>query len=316
MNFVVGQRWLSHADPQLGLGIVTAADPRRVTLLFPAADEERTYATASAPLSRITFRPGESVRLLDDRVLTVTAASEQRGLMLYTGLDADGNEVTVGEPLLGPHVQLTTPQQRLGAGQLDSLAAFQLRYATLQQLDRLQRAPVAGLLGARAALLPHQIYVAAEVADRFAPRVLLADEVGLGKTIEAGLILHRQLHTGLARRALIVVPEPLLHQWLVEMLRRFNLPFALFDAERFDSLLVEGIDNPFDSEQRILCSLDWLLSNDEAQRCAADGDWDLLIVDEAHHLHWSAQGASADYQCVEELAAGSSGVLLLTATPE
>src|SRR5690606_1885516 len=118
MNFVVGQRWLSHADPQLGLGIVTAADPRRVTLLFPAADEERTYAVASAPLSRITFRAGDTIRLLDERELTVTAVAEQRGLLLYTGVDADGNEAHVGEPLLGPHVQLTTPQQRLGGGQL------------------------------------------------------------------------------------------------------------------------------------------------------------------------------------------------------
>ena len=54
MSFVIGQRWLSHADPQLGLGIVTDSDPRRVTVMFPAVEEERTYAVANAPLSRIT----------------------------------------------------------------------------------------------------------------------------------------------------------------------------------------------------------------------------------------------------------------------
>ncbi len=64
-------------------------------------------------------------------------------------------------------------------------------------------------------------------------RVLLADEVGLGKTIEAGMILHQQLLSGAAERVLIVVPETLQHQWLVEMLRRFNLRFSLFDDERY-----------------------------------------------------------------------------------
>ena len=82
---------------------------------------------------------------------------------------------------------------------------------------------VLGLVGARIGLIPHQLYIAAEVAGRYAPRVLLADEVGLGKTIEAGLILHRLLLTGRAERVLILVPEPLLHQWLVELRRRFNL---------------------------------------------------------------------------------------------
>jgi ATP-dependent helicase HepA len=64
------------------------------------------------------------------------------------------------------------------------------------------------------------------VGRRHAPRVLLADEVGLGKTIEAGMILHQQLLSGAAERVLIVVPETLQHQWLVEMLRRFNLRFS------------------------------------------------------------------------------------------
>src|SRR5690606_16221880 len=101
---------------------------------------------------------------------------------------------------------------------------------------RLQQAPVAGLLGSRTSLLPHQVYIADEVSRRHAPRVLLADEVGLGKTIEAGMILHRRIHTGQAGRVLILVPENLVHQWLVEMLRRFNLTFSIFDELRIRSL--------------------------------------------------------------------------------
>ncbi len=85
-------------------------------------------------------------------------------------------------------------------------------------------------MGSRTSLLPHQIYIANEVGQRHAPRVLLADEVGLGKTIEAGMIIQQQLLTGRASRILVLVPPSLLHQWLVEMLRRFNLHFSLFDA--------------------------------------------------------------------------------------
>ena len=133
-----------------------------------------------------------------------------------------------------------------------------MRVATLHHRDRLQRSQVRGLLGTRTNLLAHQVYIAQEVAQRFAPRVLLADEVGLGKTIEAGMIAHHQLQTGLASRVLIVVPQPLLHQWLVEMLRKFSLPFALFDESRFAALQETGEGNPFETEQLVLCSLEFL----------------------------------------------------------
>ncbi len=151
------------------------------------------------------------------------------------------------------------------------------------------------------------------MAGRYAPRVLLADEVGLGKTIEAGLILHRMLLTGRASRVLILVPEPLLHQWLVEMRRRFNLRLALFDRERLASM---GEPNPFQAEQCVLCSLDLLTADPQAARGALAGNWDLLVVDEAHHLAWSPDETSLEYDLVAALAARTPGVLLLTATPE
>ena len=105
-------------------------------------------------------------------------------------------------------------------------------------------------MGSRTSLLPHQIYIANEVGQRHAPRVLLADEVGLGKTIEAGMIIQQQMLTGRASRILVLVPPSLLHQWLVEMLRRFNLHFSLFDTDRLAEM-PEG--NPFETEQLVLC---------------------------------------------------------------
>lgn len=313
MEYIIGQRWVSHADAQLGLGVVVDLEGRRVTLAFPAVGEERTYATESAPLSRLRFKVGDRVSTVDDVELLVTGVTEHHGLLVYTGTDHHDQPATISELELDAFVQLTTPQQRLLNGHFDKNSDFALRVATFMHSDQLQRSPARGLLGSRTSLLPHQVYIANEVGQRHAPRVLLADEVGLGKTIEAGMIMHQQLLTGRASRILVMVPPSLLHQWLVEMLRRFNLHFALFDAERLAEM-PEG--NPFESEQLILCSLDLFESRPDLQALAIAANWDLVAIDEAHHLHWSPEEAGEDYLFVEALAQASAGLLLLTATPE
>jgi ATP-dependent helicase HepA len=162
-------------------------------------------------------------------------------------------------------------------------------------------------------LIPHQIYIAHQAANRIAPRIMLADEVGLGKTIEAGLILQHRLINGLSQRVLILVPEALMYQWLVEMLRRFNLRFSLLDETR--CLACEN-ENPFAAEQLVLCSQQFFADFPERQNQALDAGWDMVIVDEAHHLEWSEQAPSADYLFVEQLAHSVDGLVLLTATPE
>src|SRR5690606_13171599 len=153
------------------------------------------------------------------------------------------------------------------------------------------------------------LFIAGEVTRREAPRVLLADEVGLGKTVEACLIIHRLLATGRAARVLVVVPESLVHQWFVELLRRLNLWFHIFDEARCAA--VESADpegNPFDDDQLVLCSLSLLMQAKRAQQAAAAG-WDLLVVDEAHHLRWSPEGASPEYQVIEALSRRAEGLL-------
>ena len=318
--FTPGQRWLSDTQSELGLGIVQDVDARCVHMAFPATGELRMYARREAPLSRVAFEPGELIRDQAGNELTITALQEQGGLLTYICEDLDGNTVQLPESELNDHTRLNRPQQKLLAGRIDPDTWFDLRYQTWRQAAAEASSPVRGLLGARMGLIPHQLYIAHEVAGRYAPRVLLADEVGLGKTIEAGLILHRLLLTGQIKRVLVVVPEPLLHQWLVEMLRRFNLRFALFDEERIDEILGEdgdvATDNPFHAEQQVLCSLDLLTRRPEIARAALDGDWDMLVVDEAHHLAWSPAESSLDYQMIEAMAEQTPGVLLLTATPE
>jgi ATP-dependent helicase HepA len=149
------------------------------------------------------------------------------------------------------------------------------------------------------------------------PRILLADEVGLGKTIEACLILHRLILTGRASRVLIIVPESLVHQWFVELLRRFNLWFHIFDEQRCKS--IEAADpeiNPFLEGQVVLASMNLFTGNERRIEQALDAGWDMLVVDEAHHLQWSPEKVSPEYALVEALGRKTSGLLLLTATPE
>jgi ATP-dependent helicase HepA len=315
-EFVVGQRWISNSEAELGLGIIKEASGRRVLLSFPAAGEQRTYASNIAPLSRVKYPVGDRVKTDEDINFVITARHDLNDCLIYQGDDDEGNEISIHEMDLNSFVQFSQPQDRLFAGQVDKNSQFQLRTQALAHQHRLQSSSVFGLMGPRVQLLPHQLYIAHQVAQRHAPRVLLADEVGLGKTIEAGLIIHQQLITGRAQRVLIVVPDSLVHQWLVEMLRRFNLQFTIMDEDRHEGLIEAGELNPFESGQLMLCSLSMLTSNPAIYDDALNTSWDLMIVDEAHHLRWNEEQESAEYQCIDGLAREVSGLLLLTATPE
>ncbi len=315
-DFIPGQRWISETELQMGLGTVLSVDARTVTLLFVATEEVRTYSRQTAPLSRAAFSPGDRVRSHEGWSLDVHSVDEQDGLLTYRGRRENGDESQLPEGELDHLMQLNRPADRLFTGQIDPDRWFVLRQRTRDKMADLAASDLHGLTGARTSLIPHQLYVAHEVAGRYAPRVLLADEVGLGKTIEAGLILHYQLLSDRARRALIVVPENLQHQWLVEMRRRFNLNFSLFDEERCRAAEESEDANPFQTEQLILCSLSFLVEQPTRFEQALEAGWDLLVVDEAHHLQWSADTVSREYRCIERLAERTAGALLLTATPE
>jgi len=316
-QFVAGQRWINDAELMMGLGTVVSVEHRTVSILFQSTGETRTYAKESAPLTRIMFKPGDEINDIKKRRLIVKDIEEKDFLITYRVETPAGEIELLDERSLDTAIQLNKPLERLIIGQVDELKWYKLRNRTWQNLLKNHNSGIAGLTGARTSLIPHQLYIANEVASRYAPRVLLADEVGLGKTIEAGLILHQQLSTGRASRVLIIVPEALIHQWLVEMLRRFNLFFSIFDEER--CLAIEestDFSNPFNAEQKIICSLDLFTREPQRFEQVVNTEWDLLVIDEAHHLQWSAEHISEEYRLVEQLARISKGLLLLTATPE
>jgi ATP-dependent helicase HepA len=297
------------------LGVLLAIDFRSVSILFPAVKEERNYAISQNALTRLALSEGESAPHIDGWQITVETIEEQDGLITYIGPRADTGETSsIVEVALDHGVKLNQPEKRLAHGQLDSPLWFDTRLACWRHQHEFATSGAVGLVGARVELIPHQIHIAHEVGSRYAPRVLLADEVGLGKTIEAALIIHQQIITGRAQRILICVPNSLVHQWLVEMLRRVNLSFSVFDEERIEAVKESG-ENPFEQEQRVLCSTDFIAQS-EVLKLAAQVKWDILVVDEAHHLHWSPEAVSTSYQAIDSLSKIAKGVLLLTATPD
>jgi len=360
--FAVGQRWLSDTEPDLGLGTVSEIQGRTVTLQFNASEEQRQYAQASAPLTRLMLKPGHHIDLAemlgrdDARQAEIVDVSLSPQHTLIYQVRVGDETHPLPEVLLPDDVSMNRPLDRLFAGQFESHHWYNLKRDALRVQGQAERSGLMGLSSVRAELIPHQVYIANEVASRYAPRVMLADEVGLGKTIEAGMILQQQLVSGLAKRVLIVVPDALLHQWLVEMLRRFNLKFTILDKERVKAQRSSDEDsNPFQSAQLVLCPLSLFASNSQDTADACQAGWDLCIIDEAHHIeaaHLSqtstgqiannktgdnpaADTHNADkqsaapkaeptnagsgdqtLQTLQHLAAGCKGLLLLTATPE
>ena len=312
LEFRPGQRWFSSAEPELGLGTVLRLAGRQVQIVFTGSGMLRHFAIGSAPLLRAAFRPGDRVQV-DGEARVVEQVEVEDGLIRYLCGGA-----WIAEGHLDAEQPVSQADARLLAGRLDRNDRFELRREMLERRARVRAHPGWGVLGARIDLIPHQLRVAELAAARRTPRLLLADEVGLGKTIESCLVASQLIANGRARRVLVLVPESLVNQWFVELLRRFNLAFAIYDEERCESLeLGDGEQrNPVEDEQLVLASVDWLASHPSRGQQALQAGWDLLLVDEAHHLAWSPDGASDAYRLVEALAARTPALLLLTATPE
>jgi ATP-dependent helicase HepA len=158
------------------------------------------------------------------------------------------------------------------------------------------------LISSRVELYPHQAFVAGNVINDSVRRFILADEVGLGKTIEAGLVISELLAAKPEAKVLILTPGALSRQWLCEL-------HISFGAQDFR--LVDLYSEPkLDKWKRVICSINRAVFShrEDFERLAI---WDLVVVDEAHHLLWNPDA----YQLVEKLSRASSGLLLLSAVP-
>jgi superfamily II DNA or RNA helicase len=175
--------------------------------------------------------------------------------------------------------------------------------------------PVSGLRAARLArinLLPHQLEPALAIVLGRGSRVLLADDVGLGKTIQAGLIVAELLARGMAERVLVLTPAGLRDQWAEELLARFGMQAAIVDfleVRRRVASLPVGL-NPWSTVPIAIASIDYV-KRAEVLRSVMSCRWDALVVDEAHLM----AGDGDRHAAVSALASRAAYVLLLTATP-
>ena len=294
-NFVQGQRWVVDSEPELGLGTVVSVTGRTVNIFFELGDCERCYSIAQAPLTKIQYEVDDEIETADGETHIITAVHEHDGLIIYD----TQSEKLIPETALSSSVKLNQPFMRLMTGQLDQPKWFYFKRLLDSSISKFWRSQLNGLLGVRASLVPHQLYVAQSACQKEKVRVLLADEVGLGKTIEAGMILSRLLRQERIERTLILVPDALQVQWFIELARRFNLkPDIYAGAEHeFLSGQIHIVPHSAFHQER-----DRLLEH----------PFDLTIVDEAHNI----QEHQSDFETLKALSDSSEHLVLLTATPE
>jgi ATP-dependent helicase HepA len=252
------------------------------------------------------------VTAIEGRVLVVRFASNGSTLRLAANSDALRPEEEQSRP--GER----TLVERLAAGDIDETEDFLTRLDVLHLLATRQAGGLGSFLGGRVRLFPHQLHVAERATARLPVRWLLADEVGLGKTIEAALIMNRLLHTQTIERCVVIAPEALTVQWLGELWRKYHQVFTLLDSARLADVARDfgaGF-NPFDAHRRAVVALETLIARPELTRQAVTASIDLLVVDEAHRLRRPpGHPGEPGYRAVAPIAALGHHVLLLSATP-
>lgn len=310
-----GDRVSHRYNQDLGPGLVVAVEGRRTTVLFPENGETLHFAVGSDALAKLVLRPGGRARhgSTGDVVEIEKVVGDVARL-------PDGRELPVND--LWPVPAERSLVDRLSRGEVDAFEDFRNRLDGLR-LVRLREADGLGsFLGGRIRLFPHQLYAADRASrpleDGDAVRWLLADEVGLGKTVEACLVMNRLLHRKLVDRTLVVAPDTLTVQWLGELWRKHHQVFVLIDEDRLKDVAREhGKDlNPFDVHRRAIVSQELLASNRKLAEHAEAAGIDLLVVDEAHRLRRRpGHPGNPLYRAIQPITDLGRHVLLLTATP-
>lgn len=317
-SLVVGMKVKYLPQPEWGTGHLLAleAGGARATVAFPARDAEGPIlvSTRGGALVHAVLPQGMAVRTHRGQHGQVLREEEgARGLRRYVVRLDDGGEVELPETDLRALPPKPDLLAMLKEGRAADAKGFMLRRAALVLDDERRNDALGALLASRVMVKPHQVGVVQRVLSSRRPRFVLADEVGLGKTIEAGMIFSALRLAGLARRVLVVAPSHLTVQWLVELFHKFNQLFTLMDAERYEqSLDAAPTVSPWARFDHVVTSLEFLQRSPQHRAEAGDAKahWDLVIIDEAHHL----KGAKA-YEAAQALSANSWGLLLLTATP-
>jgi ATP-dependent helicase HepA len=313
--FKTGQRFVSEQEPELGIGRVCAVAAKNVTFEFPAVGQTRIYRITAPPVKRYLLEEGETAKSEKGISFAIESVRMDDGLAVYCG--RGGREIKEAD--LQPKALARTADifAALIQGKISDTKEFRRREIANELSCEWQASAVRGMIGPRVNLIPHQYYLCKRAcAGSGLPRLMLSDEVGLGKTIEAGMIWHALRSRNRVVRTLILVPESLKHQWMVEMMRRFNHIFTLVDEGYIRALFESGDKpNPFTQQNDVICTVELLMDQPALIEDLLKTTWDLTIVDEAHHLVCEDGFTSKEYMLVNAITGRSKGFLLLTGTP-
>jgi superfamily II DNA or RNA helicase len=254
-------------------------------------------------------------------VRKVSELDENFSLIEVEALDGDHpGSLTVAVP---PEELLPLPSEELDfdLSQLDSFTALSRAHRILNATLVQETGLIIGARFGRVALEAYQLAPALRLLSKPRPRLLIADDVGLGKTIEAGLAMLELMARKRVERVLVVVPPGLMDQWHQELYEKFNLSFKIIgnlsDLSRVQTELPAGV-SPWDALSRIITSIDFIKKETVRNRSLRKR-WDLVIVDEAHSL--SESGTPENPYRTQRTRLGvalreaSRGLLFLTATP-
>lgn len=301
----VGSKLVHPFNPELGIGIVREIDGRYLHVEFPVSGREVTLAASGAGLERLILPVGaQAVHIETSEPVEIAEVLEHRYRL------TDGREV--GDAEIWPAAHGDSPVDRLARLHLDSASSFANRVRGLDLMNLREAGGLGSFLGGRIELFPHQLHAALRAVESDPVRWLLADEVGLGKTVEACLILSALVRTGRVKQALVVAPSTLAIQWLGELYRKFHQVFVLLDRERIESVesdFGEGV-NPFEVHPFAVVPLEMLASDAKLLAQASEAGLEAVVLDEAHRLarrEWT--------EAVGPLVREARHALLLTATP-
>ncbi len=321
-SLIHGNLVVSVDHPEWGIGTVLTTDGEQAHVQFHRQQGSPT-THATGRLARHRFAPNTMVTTRADQMYGLVLGSrENNGLITY---------------------QIAFGPQRKGIPEYDVLPAMsavdlfdELRdtdpdnepFVLALQARRLQYAysydDLVSLSNASIDLLPHQVFVAHRVISTYPHRFLLADEVGLGKTIEAGLVIKELRARGAARRVLIIAPAGLVPQWVDELRKKFNEQFTRIDSTTFAAYAaMHDGETVWHAHDNIVTSLHFVRDNEQHIEALTSQVWDLVIFDEAHHLRRHLNGGRQEdkrsitgaYRFAEALQRTTTALLLLTATP-
>ena len=279
-----------------------------------------------ANFARLWSKP-EGTRFI---VLDVPDAVRQ-DLMRFMPKDIPARLKESGEPAQGRrHIEATPPSPQKPPTRGADLRSLVWHFIA-EAPKRANGGERVGEATAAVTPWPHQVRAFDRLYARWPPKLLIADEVGLGKTIQAGMLLRQAWLSGRAKRILVLAPKAVLRQWQIELREKFNLNWPIYDGRRlvrYPSRALRGrherqvARREWHTEPIVIASSHLMRRRDRAGELLEDAEpWDLVVLDEAHHARRRGAGSQSEggpnalLRLMSRLKERTQGLVLLTATP-